>query len=142
MRMHIGKKKTDLVLVAAAVLIGVFCFGTGLKTSPFPEKMSITILDVGQGNSALVQTIEGKNILVDGGGFSGGTFDVGRYVVAPFLWYKKILSLDAVILTHPEADLYVLENFKIHLVVKKLRLWRKDSPVPGKKNKNLDPSPG
>jgi len=117
------QKKTDLVMVAAAVLTGVFCFGTGLKTSSFPEKMSITILDVGQGNSALVQTIEGKNILVDGGGFSGGTFDVGRYVVAPFLWYKKILSLDAVILTHPEADhmnglLYVLENFKIHLVVK------------------------
>jgi len=117
------RKKTDLVMVAVAVLTGAFCFGTGLKTSSFPEKMVITILDVGQGNSALVQTIEGENILVDGGGFSGGTFDVGRYVVAPFLWHKKIFSLDAVILTHPEADhmnglLYVLANFKVHLVVK------------------------
>lgn len=56
---------------------------------------------------------------MDGGGFSGGAaFDVGRYVVAPFLWQQKVRALDAVILTHPEADhmkglLFVLENFRI-----------------------------
>jgi competence protein ComEC len=117
-------RKTGFVLMALAVLAGSFSFGTGFKDRMFPEEMTVTILDVGQGNSALIQTIGGKNILVDGGGFSGrSVFDIGRYVVGPFLWYRKILALDAVILTHPESDhmnglLYILENFKVRLLVK------------------------
>ncbi|MCP3944476.1 MAG: DNA internalization-related competence protein ComEC/Rec2 [Desulfobacteraceae bacterium] len=120
----VHQKKTGLVLVILAVLAGSFSFTTGLKTKLFQKKMIITILDVGQGNSALIQTIEGKNILVDGGGFSDrSSFDIGRYVVGPFLWSQKIFCLDAVILTHPESDhmnglLYILENFKVNLVVK------------------------
>ena len=64
------------------------------------------------------------NILVDGGGFSdNSSFDIGRYVVGPFLWSQKILSLDAVILTHPESDhmnglIYILENFRVNLLIK------------------------
>jgi competence protein ComEC len=118
------QRKTGFVLMSMAVLAGSFCFGTGFKTRMFPQKMTITILDVGQGNSALIQTIEGKNILVDGGGFSSrSSFDIGRYVVGPFLWSQKILYLDAVILTHPESDhmnglLYILENFKVNLLIK------------------------
>lgn len=118
------QRKTGFVLMGMVVLAGSFSLGTGLKTKLFPEKMTISILDVGQGNSALIQTIEGKNILVDGGGFSSrSSFDIGRYVVGPFLWSQKILCLDAVILTHPESDhmnglLYILENFKVNLLVK------------------------
>lgn len=110
--------------MAISVLTGLIILGTGFKAKVFPQKMTITILDVGQGNSALIQTIEGKNILVDGGGFSDrSSFDIGRYVVGPFLWSKRILCLDAVILTHPESDhmnglLYIMENFKVNLVVK------------------------
>jgi competence protein ComEC len=118
------QKKIGLVFMAMAVLTGLVCFGIGFKTRLFPEKMIITILDVGQGNAALIQTIEGKNILVDGGGFSGRSrFDVGRYVVGPFLWSQRILCLDAVILTHPESDhmnglVYILENFPVNLLIK------------------------
>ena len=118
------QRKIGFVFMSIAVLAGSFCFGTGLKTRIFPQKMTITILDVGQGNSALIQTIEGKKILVDGGGFSSrSSFDIGRYVVGPFLWSQKILCLDAVILTHPESDhmnglLYILENFKVNLLIK------------------------
>lgn len=118
------QKKTGLVLMAIAVLAGSVHFGIMLKTKLLPKKMTITILDVGQGNAALIQTIEGKNILVDGGGFSDySSFDIGRYVVGPFLWSQKILCLDAVILTHPESDhmnglLYILENFRVNLLVK------------------------
>ena len=117
-------KKTGIGLLTLVLLSGLFCAGAGIKNKYFPGKMNITILDVGQGNSALIQTIEGKNILVDGGGFSGSfSFDPGRYVVAPFLWAKKILCLDAVILTHPESDhlkglVYILENFKVNMLIK------------------------
>jgi len=118
------QKKTGIVLMVMIVLAGSISFGIEFKAKLFPKDMTITILDVGQGNAALIQTIEGKNILVDGGGFSDrSSFDIGRYVVGPFLWSQKILCLDAVILTHPESDhmnglLYVLENFKVNLLVK------------------------
>lgn len=88
------------------------------------QGLLITVLDVGQGNSALIQTLENKNILVDGGGFSGfSSFDTGRYIVAPFLWKKRIRQLDYVILTHPEGDhlnglVYIMENFKVGALVK------------------------
>jgi len=86
--------------------------------------LNITILDVGQGSCAFIQTPEGKNILVDGGGFSDNSlFDTGRFIVAPFLWQKRIRYLDYVILTHPESDhlnglIFILQNFQVHTLIK------------------------
>ncbi len=42
-------------------------------------------------------------MLVDGGGFYDDRFDVGRYVVAPFLWHERIGTIDTVVLTHPHT---------------------------------------
>ena len=57
-------------------------------------------------------------MLVDGGGFHDDRFDVGRYVVAPFLWHERIGKIDTVVLTHPHPDhvnglLYILDNFDV-----------------------------
>lgn len=57
-------------------------------------------------------------MLVDGGGFFDGTFDVGKYVLAPFLWREQIRRVDTVVLTHPHPDhlgglLFILENFQV-----------------------------
>ena len=75
------------------------------------------ILDVGQGSSALLALPGGYRMLIDGGGFtSNEVFDVGQNVVAPFLWRQKIGRLDAVVLSHPDADhlnglIYILKHF-------------------------------
>lgn len=66
--------------------------------------LKVTYLDVGQGNSALVQFPGKEKMLIDGGGFSRSTFDVGRMVVAPFLFHSKILHVDYLVLTHPQED--------------------------------------
>lgn len=66
--------------------------------------LKITYLDVGQGNSALIQFPGRKRMLMDGGGFAKGTFDVGRMVVAPFLFRSKILRVDYLVLSHPQSD--------------------------------------
>ena len=58
-------------------------------------------------------------MLVDGGGVAdNAVFDVGRLIVAPFLRYQKIRTLDLVVLTHADADhlnglLYVLDTFPV-----------------------------
>jgi len=66
--------------------------------------LRVTYLDVGQGNSALIQFPGNERMLIDGGGFARGTFDVGRMVVAPFLFHSKILDIDYLVLTHPQVD--------------------------------------
>ena len=70
----------------------------------FNPYLKITYLDVGQGNSALVQFPGKERMLIDGGGFSRSTFDVGRMVVAPFLFHSKMLRVDYLVLTHAQAD--------------------------------------
>ncbi len=82
------------------------------------KNMKVTAIDVGQGSSTLVQMPAGKVMLVDGGGFPAGSFDVGKYVVAPFLWHERINKIDIVVLTHPHPDhlnglLYIVSNFKV-----------------------------
>ena len=45
-------------------------------------------------------------MLVDGGGFQGNSFDLGRYVLAPYLWHRGITRLDTMVLSHPHPDHY------------------------------------
>lgn len=55
-------------------------------------------------NLILVEFPGGRRMLIDGGGFSRSHFDVGRMVVAPYLWQRKIMRLDYLVLSHPQAD--------------------------------------
>jgi competence protein ComEC len=79
------------------------------------------MIDVGHGNATLLELPQGACILVDGGGFFDHSFDVGRFVVAPFLWQKKIATIDYIVLSHPQADhlnglLYIARNFNVREV--------------------------
>ena len=81
--------------------------------------LRISIIDVGHGGAALLELPKGYTILIDGGGFTANSiFDVGARIVAPFLWRKKIETIDTVILSHPNSDhvnglIYIVENFHV-----------------------------
>jgi competence protein ComEC len=68
------------------------------------SRFQITFIDVGQGDSILVEFPKGKRMLIDGGGVYDDSFDIGRNVVAPVLWRKKIMRLHYLVLTHPHPD--------------------------------------
>ncbi|MGI4829679.1 MAG: ComEC/Rec2 family competence protein [Janthinobacterium lividum] len=71
------------------------------------DALEVTAIDVGQGDSLLVVSPEGKTLLVDAGGPVGQLttrWDVGEEVVAPFLWSRRIRRLDAVLITHAHSD--------------------------------------
>ncbi|MBI5063848.1 MAG: ComEC/Rec2 family competence protein, partial [Desulfatitalea sp.] len=83
------------------------------------DRMTVTVVDVGQGSANLLQLPGGFTVLIDGGGFGdNAAFDVGRSVVAPLLWRNKIKTVDRVVLTHANSDhlnglLFILNNFAV-----------------------------
>jgi competence protein ComEC len=97
------------------------------------QDLRLTLLDVGQGSSVLLEFPGGRTALVDGGGYAGTAgYDVGARVVAPFLWRRKIATIDTLILTHPNSDhvnglLFIAENFQVG------ELWTngESRPIPG-----------
>jgi competence protein ComEC len=66
--------------------------------------LRVTVIDVGQGSSTLVRFPAGTTMLVDGGGFLNEAFDIGRAVLAPFLWHSGIKRIDYVVLSHDHPD--------------------------------------
>jgi len=84
---------------------------------PSPD-LRITMIDVGQGESILVELPGRRTMLIDGGGLAGSPFDVGERVVSPVLWRKGIRRIDHVVLTHAHPDhldglIAVARNFAI-----------------------------
>ena len=73
-----------------------------------PGRLTITMLDVGQGESIHVSYPDGSDALVDTGGqrsVRGRSSDfVGKQLVSRYLWGEGIRELRYVLLTHPHAD--------------------------------------
>lgn len=61
--------------------------------------LEVTLLDVGHGDAIAARLPSGRWLLVD-----TGTPEAGRYVVVPFLQHHGVCRLDALVLTHPDAD--------------------------------------
>lgn len=85
------------------------------------QELRVTMIDVGQGSSTLLELPEGPCVLVDGGGFYDNRFDVGARVVGPFLWNKKIATVETVVLSHPHPDhlnglLFIVRHFDVREV--------------------------
>jgi competence protein ComEC len=103
-----------LILIGA----GVTCFEHILRRPDELGKLRATVIDVGQGSSTLLRFPLGTTMLVDGGGFFSEAFDVGRAVLAPFLWSSGIHKLDYVVLSHDHPDhrnglRFILSHFDV-----------------------------
>lgn len=64
--------------------------------------MKITMLDVGQGDSIVLQTRTGLNALFDGG--STSKKNTGKYRIYTYLKYSGVRNLDYVFVSHPDSD--------------------------------------
>ncbi len=107
----------------ASLLLGAFASIVPRPIDHPRNALLVEAIDVGQGDSILLITPDGKTLLVDGGGFGGGPqqapqdFDIGEEVVSPALWARGIRHLDVVALSHAHSDHMgglpsVLRNFR------------------------------
>jgi competence protein ComEC len=89
---------------ALCVASGVWILSAPVVTSAPDTQMTVTFIDVGQGDATLVQFPLGHSLLVDAGGAGGSRFDIGRRVVVPAIWAQGVRRLSYLLVTHGDAD--------------------------------------
>ncbi|MDR2580476.1 MAG: DNA internalization-related competence protein ComEC/Rec2 [Fibromonadaceae bacterium] len=104
--------------IAIFCLLFCSCFfvGTEIKKNLFPS-WSVTFLDVGQGDSALLKSPAGRFYLVDAGPQLRSR-SMARDRIIPFFRSQGISKLDAIIISHPHLDHYgdaasILKEFPV-----------------------------
>lgn len=99
-----NKRKLAVLVLFYSGCLAV-CFGIAYIISP---NLSIYFLSVGQGDSVLIQTKQGMNILID-----TGTNAQGSRILPDVFYELEVKSLDLLILTHMHADHYGATEFLI-----------------------------
>jgi len=87
----------------ALVLAGAMAFALGPGAAA-DGRMTLTVLDVGQGDCLVLRSPRGRSWLVDAGGGFDSRFDLGEAVVGPYLWSQGVRRLEGVVVTHAHPD--------------------------------------
>jgi competence protein ComEC len=127
-----SSSRVSTLPVIGMVLAGM-CLLLPIALTLIPEqRLLLSFPDVGQGDCALIELPTGQTILIDGGGTRDNRFDIGRRILAPYLWNRGIRRLDLVVLSHPHPDhmnglIAILKKFEVAAV------WESglDTDLPG-----------
>jgi competence protein ComEC len=95
------------IIVSIVTLLTLIAFEVRLRVAEQPrDQLRITYLDVGQGDSALIDLPDGGLMVVDGGGNPHSGIDPGRAVLVPLLRARRRSRVDVVVVSHPHPDHY------------------------------------
>jgi competence protein ComEC len=111
-------KAASFLFLLQAVDTGYYVYKTH-----FNSVLTITFIDVGQGDSALIEFPYGRTMLIDAGGGAYRSYDTGEAVVARYLWSLKRNGIDYVVSSHPQMDHigglgFMVKNMGVHRVYK------------------------
>jgi competence protein ComEC len=91
-------KKTTVIsgLVLGTILVVI---------SLLPGYLEVTVLDVGQGDSIIIETPNGNNYLIDGGGYrTEKSTKISDDILLPALYANNISKLSGAFITHNHVD--------------------------------------
>lgn len=107
--------KKILIYILCGITVIFFFLCSEISKLP-DNNLHVSFLDVGQGDSTLIQTPHGNLILIDGGPEDNVIFEL--FKTLPF--FRR--TIDLIILTHPDKDhleglIYVLDRFNVKNVL-------------------------
>ena len=92
--------KNNKILIPAALLIALF---TSIEYGLiYQYKTRVSMLDIGQGDNAIITTESGKHIMFDCG--SSSSKNVYSSITEKYLLYNRIDTLDAIFVSHSDMD--------------------------------------
>ncbi|MBI4889476.1 MAG: ComEC/Rec2 family competence protein [Acidobacteria bacterium] len=95
---------------AYAALLALLTWQPWERGGPAADRLELTALDVGQGESLVAALPDGELAIIDGGGLpqsgrrQGDYYDVGEEVVSPYLWRRGVARVAVVAVTHLHDD--------------------------------------
>lgn len=100
-------KSKSLIKIFSILLLVIYINGCARE-----KLFSVHIIDVGQGDSIFIQTLEDKRILIDAGD------EEAEHTVYSYLKRRGVKKIDVLIATHPDTDHigsmdYIIDKFKI-----------------------------
>jgi competence protein ComEC len=121
-----GRFKAALLSLAALGLVVALLWGGLARSHRHPGSTRMWCLDIGQGDSTLLEFGDGRTLLVD-----GGPVGAGSWVVVPALRALGIQGLTWAVATHADADhigglAWVLAQFPVDEL-----LWNGQAVVSG-----------
>jgi len=99
---YLRRPLTKKVICTLMALTIIAFIGVTKWQRTYRNELVINCLDVGHGQAILAQLPGSENVLFDAGSLHKS--DIGRRIVAPFLHYKGINKLDAIIISHNDVD--------------------------------------
>jgi competence protein ComEC len=108
-------------IAASIIIINFFFFSTFDNDEILSEdKLSVVIIDVGQGDAILLKFPKGTTALIDAGDVTR-SYDNGERVILPLLEYLGIEKIDYAFVSHIDADHYAGFVSLVHLgVIRKI----------------------
>ena len=111
-----SRRKSPFRIIAAIIVTAWLAVVIFYYQQPAVRYQQVIVLDVGQGDSILLTSPQGRTVLIDGGPDRGIL-----QAISPYLpWWDK--HLDLMVLTHPHADHlnglnYILDNYQVDKVL-------------------------
>lgn len=107
-----GARPQGSIAIVAAWIVGTAFATLVLEVAAYraghpKNELRVVALDVGQGDSTLVDLPDGDLMLIDGGGLVGSAVDPGVSVLTPLLRARRRDRVDIAVLSHPHPDHYI-----------------------------------
>jgi competence protein ComEC len=96
--------RTRLLTGAACAVILAALEVAAVRAGRPTGVLRVSVLDVGQGDSILVDLPDGSLMMIDGGGIPASTFDMGARVLWPVLRARRRARVDVLVVSHPHPD--------------------------------------
>jgi competence protein ComEC len=91
----LATRENKAVFLAALIALGLWAWAL----MPHSRAMTVTFLDVGEGDAAVVRAPGGETALID-----AGSEQSGKRAVLPYLRRLGVSAIDVIVVTHPHED--------------------------------------